>query len=303
MTLDPIALVVVVLGYVGIVLVLSEVRPFRRPTLLDRISPYARGAIASPRLGVLSVASFREVLAPLAREIGDRGARLAGVGEDLGERLRRVHSPLDPTAFRIRQVGLVATTLLAAAALSAVATPPLPLTLLVLVGAPLLSFLVPEQRLAAASGAHQRALFLELPVVSEQLAMLSASGWSLGTAMARIAARGTGACASDLARVVHRTSQGMTQAAALREWAEIADVDAVGRLVSVLVLNGETADLGRLIAAESRAIRREAHRETIEAIERRAQQVWIPVTVAALVPGALLMGVPFVDALTVFAAT
>ena len=40
--------------------------------------------------------------------------------------------------------------------------------------------------------------------------------------------------------------------------------------------------------------------QLIEAIERRTQQVWIPVTFAALVPGVLLMGVPFVDALSLF---
>lgn len=47
-------------------------------------------------------------------------------------------------------------------------------------------------------------------------------------------------------------------------------------------------------------MRREAHRELIETIERRTQQVWIPVTVAALLPGVLLMGVPFLEALSLF---
>jgi hypothetical protein len=55
-----------------------------------------------------------------------------------------------------------------------------------------------------------------------------------------------------------------------------------------------------LITEESRSIRREVQRELIEAVERRNQQVWIPVTVAALVPGVLLMAVPFVEALRLF---
>ena len=38
----------------------------------------------------------------------------------------------------------------------------------------------------------------------------------------------------------------------------------------------------------------------METIERRAQQVWIPVTVATLLPGAIFMAVPFVSALDVF---
>ena len=96
--------------------------------------------------------------------------------------------------------------------------------------------------------------------------------------------------------------QGLSEVDALREWSELADVDELDRLVSVLALNREAADLGRLVAEEARSIRREAQRELIETIERRNQQVWIPVTVAALIPGVLLMGVPFIDALTLFGA-
>ena len=77
-------------------------------------------------------------------------------------------------------------------------------------------------------------------------------------------------------------------------------MEALHRLVSVLVLNREAVDLAHLISEEARAIRRDSQRELIEHIERRNQQVWIPVTVAALIPGVLLMGVPFVDALRLF---
>ena len=94
--------------------------------------------------------------------------------------------------------------------------------------------------------------------------------------------------------------QGLSEIEALREWSEIADVDALDRLVGVLALNREAPDLDRLITQEARSIRRDAHRDLIETIEKRSQQVWIPVTVAALVPGVLLMGVPFVEALTLF---
>ena len=51
------------------------------------------------------------------------------------------------------------------------------------------------------------------------------------------------------------------------------------------------------------SIRREVQRELIEQIERRAQQVWIPVTVATLVPGAVLLAVPFIEALRLFSTT
>ncbi len=87
------------------------------------------------------------------------------------------------------------------------------------------------------------------------------------------------------------------------EWAELAGVDALDRLVAVLALNSQAGDLGRLVSDEARAIRREVQRELIEQIERRAQQVWVPVTVATLVPGAVLLAVPFIEALRLFSST
>jgi tight adherence protein C len=165
----------------------------------------------------------------------------------------------------------------------------------------LLGFLAVEQRLASESQAWQRRIFLELPVVAEQLGMLLSAGYSLGSALSRLADRGTGACGRDLQRVIGRIRQGLSETDALREWATVVDVEALHRLVGILALNRQSADLGRLIGEEARAVRRDVHRELIETIERRSQQVWIPVTVAALVPGVIFLAVPFVDALSMFA--
>jgi tight adherence protein C len=135
---------------------------------------------------------------------------------------------------------------------------------------------------------------------AEQLAMLLAAGWSLTAALHRLADRGSGAVAADLRRVRVRLGQGVGEADALREWATAAAVPQLDRLVSVLALNRDTSDLARLVAAEARSIRRDVHRELLEAVERRNQSVWVPVTVATLVPGVLFLAVPFVEALRLF---
>ena len=57
-----------------------------------------------------------------------------------------------------------------------------------------------------------------------------------------------------------------------------------------------------MVSQEARAARREAHRRLLETIERRAQLVWIPVTIATLVPGVLFMAIPFIAAMRNFAA-
>ena len=135
-------------------------------------------------------------------------------------------------------------------------------------------------------------------MVAEQLGILIDAGSSLPSALARIARRGRGAAAEDLQRVVLRIRSGLGEAEALSEWADRSNTGAVRRLVSVLSLHREAADLGQLISAEAQAIRAESHRELVERIERRGQLVWIPVTVATLVPGLLLLAVPFASALS-----
>lgn len=300
MTAQAAALVALAL-FAGTTLLLSEVRWFRRRPLVDRVAPYvAGGADARRRGSVLSAVSFAEAIGPLARAVGERVARAFGVTEPLAARLERVHSPLDVTAFRVRQLawalgGVVLAGLVAmGAGLSGL------VALAFVLGGPVLAFLLVEQQLASESARWQRRIFLELPVVAEQLGMLLGAGYSLGAAVTRLAARGTGACGQDLGRVAGRIRQGLTEVEALREWAEVADVDALRRLVGVLALDRRAGDLGRLIGDEARAIRRDVHRELIETIERRGQQVWIPVTVAALVPGVIFLAVPFIEALRLF---
>lgn len=288
------------LGFVGSTLLLSRIPRLRRPRLELRLADYAPGASAVDTGGPFSVASLRDAFWPSAMAATDALSRLFGVTEALERRLRRVHAPDDVGSFRARQIRWMAAAFGGAtAAAVAVSLPPLPAILLV-GGAPVLAFLVLEHRLAAASADWRRRIFLELPLVAEQLGMLLAAGRSLGVAVADLAARGRGCCAADLRRVVARMDQGLSEGQALQEWAELAEVEALDRLVAVFALNQETADLGRLVADEARHIRKDAHRELIETIERRTEQVWIPVTVAALVPGVLLMGVPFIDALRLF---
>jgi tight adherence protein C len=290
---------------VGTTLVLSEVRWFSRQPLVERLRPYGPGASRGRggSAGPLSVDSFREVVGPLARHVGERLAALLGVSEDLMVRLTRIHSAMDPTAFRVRQMGWSAAAFGVGALVVAATRPPLAITLLVVLGAPALAFLVVEDQLARQSDQRKRRIFLELPVLSEQLGMLLGAGYSLGGALNRLAARGSGACAQDLAGVCGRIRQGLSEVDALREWTAIADVDALTRLVSVLSLNREAGDLGRLVSDEARSIRREVQRELIAQIERRAQQVWVPVTVATLVPGAVLLAIPFLEALRLFSSS
>ncbi len=289
--------------FVGLALSLSVLRWFARRPLVDRLRPYTPGGFeVTPARTLVSFESFRDVVGPLSQGVGAALARVFGVSEDLERKLRRLHSPIDAAQFRTRQVGGTVIALLVILALAVLVRLPPLATVLVALVAPLLVFLVAEQRVVRASEARQQRLFRELPVVAEQLGMLLGAGYSLGAAMHRLAGRGRGVIAQDLRVALARMRQGLSEIQALREWAELADVDALHRLVAVLGLNQEAGNLGRLISDEARAVRREAHRELIESIERKDQQVWIPVAVAALIPGTILIAIPFIQAMRTFSA-
>jgi hypothetical protein len=158
--------VIGLMTFTGSALLLSELRWFRRPSLVERLSPYAPIRTRQAHLGLLSAASFREVIAPLSKTVGDRVARLFGVNEEIGLRLRRIHSPLDVTSFRVRQASWAAVALALGLLATAALRVPAPLTVFTLVGVPVLTFLLLEQQVAAASAAWQQRIFLGLPVVA-----------------------------------------------------------------------------------------------------------------------------------------
>lgn len=286
----------VVLGG-GVALVLSDVRWFRQRSLSDRLRPYAPPTTAGADPGDRR-STAAAVLLPPVQQLGARVSTLLGITDGLGVRLDRAGMAEPPAAFRLRQlthsvVGL------ALGAIGAMAIRPGPLlALLLVVGVPAVAALVEEHRIGRRTDDRQRRRQLELPVVAEQLGVLIDAGWSLPAALHRIGHRGRGVVAEDLRRVSQRIRQGLGESAALTEWARRADQESVRRLVGVLGLHREAGDLGRLIADEARSIRAESHRDLIERIERRGQAVWIPVTVATLVPGLLFLAVPFMSALS-----
>lgn len=287
-------------GWAGVTLLLSLLPHLDAVPLAKRLGPFTRAGAARPTAGP---ATLRELVLPALRAAAARVASVLGVEEDVSIRLHRIHAPIDAAELRLRQLRFAALGGGLALVLAGIARPPIVVAGGATLGSALLGFLVVEQQLATASERWQQRIALELPVVCEQLGMLLGAGYSLGTALNRLAERGSGSCAQDLARVCGRIRQGLDEREALQEWAEVARVDALSRLVSVLALHREAGDLSQLITQEARNVRRDAQRRLVEQIERRAQQVWIPVTVATLVPGAVLLAIPFVDALRLFSST
>lgn len=290
----------IVLGlWAGCALLLTELRWFSGRDLVARISPYLPGHPpgSQRRAAMLSWEGLTAALGPLAEAVGAMTSRLLGVREELDRKLTRIGAEDDLRRFRTRQAVWAAAFAAAVITLAAAAGAAWWTLLPIGVGAATLAWLTTEQKVVAASERWQRAMSAELPLVAEQLGMLLSSGYSLNGAIARIAERGRGVSGAAMAGVHRRIRQGVGEVEALREFAELAGVPAVDRLVGVLALNRESNDLGPLIAAEARAARQSVHRDLLASIERRGQVVWIPVTVATLLPGVIFMAVPFIDAI------
>ncbi|MEZ5383265.1 MAG: type II secretion system F family protein [Microthrixaceae bacterium] len=284
--------------FAGSVLVIGSFPRLNPAPLHQRLGPYLPGAT---QRRAPTLMGLRALVAPWARSWGDSLARLVGLDDDIADRLARLHRDDDPTAFRVRQLMWSVLGLTAGGALAAIIRLPWSMAAFVVLASPLLVFLLTEQQLARADEGRRTQVLHELPVVAEQLAMHLSAGYSLSASVARLGRRSSGACAQDLRGVSRRIRGGTAELAALREWAQLSKVDAVSRLVGVLALNQEAGDLGALIGMEARSIRREVHRELMETIERREQLVWVPVTVATLVPGVIFLVVPFIHALSQFA--
>lgn len=277
----------------GASLLVAQTRWGRRVPLTARLAPYRRGTSRESFGGVLSA-----VILPMAESVGDVLSSGLGVRDPLDIRLSRAGDSRSPSEFRTSQFTAAFVTLLVAAGVVVVTTPSLALSLAILIGVPLIAVLWSEHRLEVAAEATRTAMELELPVVAEQMGILLGAGYSLPAALSRLASRSSGSLSAGLRSVVEDIRRGTGEIPALQNWAATIGVPAIDSLVSVLALHHEATDLGQLISEEASSIRAEAHRKRIESIERRAQLVWIPVTVATLVPGLILLAVPFTAALS-----
>lgn len=287
--------------WVGAALVMSRLRWFSRQTLVDRLTPYVSpnpGRLRPP-IPATAELSWRDAVIPFDRAL-NRLSRAVGIDDPLVRRLARIGSAVDVTGFRLRQLGWAICAFGAASSLSIIGGIGTLPSFILIITAPLVACGVTEHRLNLASAAYRRRVVLELPVIAEQLAMLVSAGYSIGSALNRLAERGQGHVAAGLRQVCGRVRQGLSEAAAITEWTELVDVPALNRLARVLVRSQQTPDLGRLLSAEAQAIRRDIQREVLADAERRAQAVWIPVTVAALVPGVVFLALPFIQALRGF---
>ena len=153
----------------------------------------------------------------------------------------------------------------------------------------------PATRLARARSERRR-MEAELPLAVEKLAVYLATGFSLAAALSRLGDQG-GASAPAFAMISNGVRSGMSAAEAAAEAARRWPGPAMGRLATLLEGGAGGADMVKAARSAAAGLRAEAHRAALASMEKDSQKIWIPITIAALVPGVVMIFVPFVAVL------
>lgn len=279
----------------GVALVLSQLRWFKRPSLVERLTPFVVTNTASQ-----TTSNIGNAFLPDFEALAGKLAAALGIKTSVALRLARAKETRGVGEFRSKQLIHVLIAFASSLVLMSLLRPSAVVMVLFALGIPFLVFLISEQRLTAKAERNTRTILDELPTFSEQLAMLLDAGYSLGAAINRIATRRAGLIGADMVGVHERTQLGVSVTQAFHEWADVYDIAELNRLAAVLQVGSDAGDLGRLVSDEASQIRRELHRRHLQVIEKQSQQVWIPVTVATLIPGVILLIIPFLAALDLF---
>ena len=275
-------------------LTLSRLPFFSTPSLSRKIQVAARGTSTATTTTWTSIA---ERYSRVAEEFGERFSRVVGIATPLVDRLRLAERQQTPREFRMRQAGLGASSAIAVASL-AILTGGTMIVIGLAAGVGLLVAVgIYEEMLGQAVKKNRQSVNAELAQFGERLAMMCLAGSSASSALLRIGTAGDTALRRAVACAVEQTKNGMGLAEALKHETAMFNAPGLDRVIRLIAAQHETPNLAQLLQQQAALQRSEAHRQLIADLDKRSQTVWIPVTVATLVPGVIFLAVPFLSAL------
>ena len=215
----------------------------------------------------------------LASGVGDRtigpamerlGARLrdlhrSGMVVSLSKKIRSAGSPRGWTVERVLAAKLIGAVGLGGLMVLRFAGSPSPFNGVLVVGAGLFGYFLPDGLLDAKVNARQDAVRREVASVIDQLAVMVRAGLSIDAAVVRIAQSGQGALADELQRVVQDMRVGVGRLDALAAMAERVDIPELRGFVAALTqadrLGVPVSDTLRVQAEEMRVKQQQAAEE------------------------------------------
>jgi tight adherence protein C len=292
------AIIVVGVGLLGVVVLVSCLPRFRRPSLLQRLSPYL-GALGPRRSRLLSTervprSGVAGALQPVMDDLGARLQRLFGDdGLDLPARLAAAGSGITTSAFRAEQatwgvggfVGGVVLTL-GLAATGRTISPIAALLVAVAFGA--IGIVGRDRSLTRAVDARRARARSEFPTVVDMVCLAVTAGESLRGALELVATSGSGPLAFEIRAALRISRGGLPLADALEARAKQLGLPPFDRFVGAVVAAQERGmPLGEALRAMAFDVRESEKRDVIEAAGRKQVSMLIPV-VGLILPVAIL---------------
>ena len=283
----------------GLCLLLVLVPRIGAPSVSRRIAPYIR-EVTDPagttaweligRAGAAGASGAASLLDRASRWI----VRLVGASEALAMRMAQAGVPVDPAAFRARQLGWGVTGLGAGAlavvvlaVAGAFAGPALLLPLVAGAAGVVLCDVVLTRR----AKARIARIADELPTVLEFLALCLAAGEGILDSLRRVGAVGSGELTAELRAVVLDVGTGASLPDALTAMSQRLHVPALSRTVEHLVAALDRgAPLAQALQAQAGDAREDAKRSLIEAAGRKEILMLLPL-VFGLLPLSVLFAV------------
>jgi tight adherence protein C len=276
----------------GWMLLLGSLRSLRRPSLLRRLERRLDGAADD----VPSRQALRRTRSG-DRLGGTRESRLDWRRGGLRGRLERAGSEATPRQLAIGTLACATAGLVFGVLVSTATTSTALRLALALLGAAIGS-LAPFGFLEQRATRRQAERTDAFPLLVEHLAMLAGHGFAVPEAFWRLERRWRDTTVgADLRALCRRMAQGAEPAVAVADWAEAHRFPPGERLADALAATATSSDCERVLWQLGRAERERHLAELVRRFQVREQQVWIPVTVAAFVPGMLLLVLPFARAL------
>lgn len=281
----------------GICLLLILVPRVGAPSLSRRIAPYIRDVTdpaGTTAWNLLGPAAGAFDWRAIAERVAERAVHLLGASDALSIRLAQAGRPVDPAAFRARQLawgvagftaGALAVVVLALA--GSFSGPSLLLPLVCAVAGVLLCDAV----LTSQAKARAARIADELPTVLEFLALCLAAGEGILDSLRRVGAAGSGELTAELRAVVLDIGTGSSLPDALSAMSRRLQVPALSRSVEHIVAALDRgAPLAAALQAQASDAREEAKRSLIETAGRKEILMLLPL-VFGLLPLSVIFAV------------
>ncbi len=135
----------------------------------------------------------------------------------------------------------------------------------------------------------------------EQLSQTLDEGRSFDMAFVTASEQVGGSWLEVFASAIKEIANGSELGAAVVPTATIFELSRLKLLMEMTRDVRLTSEIPQIVRSISTAIKDEIHREHLTTIEKRTQLVWIPVSIAVLIPGSLLLLIPLFNSLKLLA--